>query len=1246
MNANLAGLLPLLRNNKEFQRVCAELEAVASKTSVATTQVQATSTMTMSGIPAAARPYFLATLQSCSGRPLLVVTARPAQARLLAEQVAVYSEQPDLVLHWRTPDTLPYERIAQDPTIISERLETLAALQRLQPGQDNHLLIIASAKGLMQPTLSKADFQQAMFSLQRGQQLDLNRTLAQLVRLGYNAESAVEEAGQFSRRGGIIDLWPMSDALPVRIELFGTDIDSLRTFDPVTQRSLQQVEQITIVPPVEVPLWRSSEALGRLEQADISSLRQEVQEEWQRLLNRIENGETFEGIEQFIPYYTDTQALCSLVDHLPSMAAIILDGDNQISFAVEELSAAAEKLREQFETQGEVPPALLRPYLTWQELSQSLHRYPCMLMERINEEDDRIKDGSTPVTPPVNVSTNMFDLSDIFASSSEYVNNIGKLLQDVETFLDQKQRLIIVSQQAERLREQFEDHDLFPIMRKEGQQNLLAAQPSPGSFNLVTGALGAGWRAPELGVVLVTDREIFGWQQQGVWQAQRSTKREVGPARTQQQRDAFLRDLKPGDYVVHIEHGIARFEGLVKIKPDPSYDENGRIVEAPEREYLYLKYAEADRLYVPIDQVDRVLPYTAPGQVTPTLHKLGSVEWTRTKRKVRSAIEDIAKELIELYSARQLKAGHAFASDNIWQREMEEAFPYNETPDQLRAIFDVKGDMERPRPMDRLICGDVGYGKTEVALRAAFKAVMDGKQVAMLAPTTILVQQHWQTFTQRLKAFPAVIETLSRFRTKREQTDVLERLVAGKVDILIGTHRLLQKDVLFKDLGLLVIDEEQRFGVKHKERLKQMKQEVDVLTLSATPIPRTLHMSLVGVRDMSIIETPPAERLPVKTYVTAYSEQLVREVILRELERGGQVFFVHNRVQSIAQVAGQLKLLVPEARVLVGHGQMEEGELEKVMTAFTHHEADVLVCTTIIESGLDIPNANTLIIDNAIMYGLAQLYQLRGRVGRSNNRAYAYFLYKPGSTMTEDAQKRLDTMLETQELGAGFKIAMKDLEIRGAGNLLGAEQSGQIAAVGFELYVRLLEEAVEQQRGAEERPLEAQVEAPTVNLALPLSAFLPEDYIEDQAIRLDMYRKLAAPMQTAAHVREIVRELEDRFGALPDPVRNLMYLLDIKVLAIRAGIESIVEQSGEIFLRWPAPSVETEMRRKSGPKHVEPPTRPKATGRANVDVRRLMQVFGEALRITPNQMRLNTTTLPKNASWQDKLKQLLEELVM
>lgn len=1219
-NPNLPGLLPVLSEREEFKVICERLEEAARSRRKGTR-------LNLAGLSMAVRPYFLAALQACVGRPILVLTARPVQARDMAQQAEIYSSHPNLVVSWPTPDTLPYERLAQNPAIISGRLETLAALRDLNPEQSARLLIVASAKGLMQPTLSKTDFRQATLVVRRGQQLELNNLLGQLVRLGYSPESLVEQPGQFSRRGGILDIYPLTAALPVRLELFGDEIDSIRQFDPATQRSRDKIEEVTLTPPVEVPLWRSAEAYQRLLQVDTRDLRQEVREEWERLLLQVENGEQFEGIEQFLPYYTGGEELCSLLDHLPPETVVVLDGPAQITFAVEELTAQAEELRANFERDGETPPGLLRPYLNWLELDKRLQNYPRLLLNRTDEAEDRI--GQDQALPARDLTGgDVLDLG-LFQSAGEYAGQMPRFLAEVQNMLTAGSRVVVVSQQAERLREQLEDREIFPVLRKDASGSKLPTAPNPGTLYLLHGALGGGWRANPLNLIVLTDREIFGWSKQ-----QQRVEKTEGIRRSTQQRDAFLRDLKPGDYVVHIEHGIARYEGLIRLTGE---GQNGEQIQ---REYLFLKYAEADKLYVPIEQVDRVLPYTAPGNATPSLHKLGSGDWTRTKRKVRSAVEDISKDLLGLYAQRAAKVGHQYPADNSWQREMEEAFPYNETADQMRAIVDVKQDMESPRPMDRLICGDVGYGKTEVALRAAFKAVTDGKQVAMLVPTTILAAQHYQTFTQRLSAFPTMIEQLSRFRNKKEQEEIVKKLTKGQVDIIIGTHRILQKDIAFKDLGLLIIDEEQRFGVKHKERIKQLKQNVDVLTLSATPIPRTLYMSLTGVRDISVIETPPAERLPVKTYVTAYNEALVREVILRELDRGGQVFFVHNRVQSIAEIAHRLKELVPQARVVVGHGQMDEGELEKVMLAFTHHEADVLVCTTIIESGLDIPNANTLIIDNAVMYGLAQLYQLRGRVGRGANRAYAYFLYKPGTTMTEEAQKRLDTMLDTQELGAGFKIAMKDLEIRGAGNLLGAEQSGHIASVGFELYMRLLEEATEQLKGDEERPLEALVEAPTVNLSLPVAAYLPEDYIADPAIRLDMYRKLAAPLKSATQVRDLVREMEDRFGALPEAARNLIYLLEVKVLAIRAGVESIIEQEGEIYLRWPAPTLETEMRRKAGSK--QPPERKRSTGRANVDPRRLLKEFGEALRITPNQMRLNIRLLKDK--WPTRLKSLLDEL--
>jgi transcription-repair coupling factor (superfamily II helicase) len=619
-------------------------------------------------------------------------------------------------------------------------------------------------------------------------------------------------------------------------------------------------------------------------------------------------------------------------------------------------------------------------------------------------------------------------------------------------------------------------------------------------------------------------------------------------------RDLFP-ELAIGDYAVHTDYGIARFAGITKMG-----------IDEVEREYLVLEYAAGDKLYVPSEQADRISRYIGSGEEPPSLSRLGTQEWARVRQRVKESTRDMAQDLLTLYATREVVPGFAFFSDTPWQEELEASFPYPETPDQLEAVQQIKEDMEKPKPMDRLVCGDVGYGKTEVALRAAFKAVMNGKQVAVLVPTTVLAQQHLTTFAQRLSAFPVKVEMLSRFRSGKEQQAILEGLANKTIDICIGTHRLLQKDVTFKDLGLVIIDEEQRFGVAHKERLKQMRKEVDVLTLSATPIPRTLHMSLVGVRDVSTMETPPEERLPIKTFVSGYDESLIREAIIREMERNGQVFFVHNRVQSIPWAAHQLGGLAPEARIAVAHGQMPEEELERVMFDFTQGKVDVLVCTTIIESGLDIPNVNTLIVNEADKLGLTQLYQLRGRVGRGSNRAYAYFLFSKGKQLTSTAKKRLQTIFEATELGAGFHIAMRDLEIRGAGNLLGPEQSGHIAAVGFEFYCQLLGEAVEElkEKIKGERRIPP-VEMPTIDLPLP--AYIPEEYVWDLRTRLTLYRRLAK-VRAPEEVKQLAEEFEDRFGELPPAVKNLLYMLNIKVLATKAGIQSISREDRQVVIRF------------------------------------------------------------------------------
>jgi transcription-repair coupling factor (superfamily II helicase) len=731
-----------------------------------------------------------------------------------------------------------------------------------------------------------------------------------------------------------------------------------------------------------------------------------------------------------------------------------------------------------------------------------------------------------------------------------YGGQLRRLIDDWLESVERGERIVAVTRQASRIGELWRgEHQPVQTVTE------LAAPPADASLTLVQGTLDEGWvlrdARGEPALQLLTDAEVFGW----------SKPRPRRPRRKTAPPEVFFSDLSPGDYVVHVDFGIGRFRGLIKA-----------TIDQAEREYLRVDYAGNDSVYVPVHQADRLSRYVGASDRPPLLHQLGTASWERVKERAKEAATDVAKDLLMLYSAREVVEGYAFSPDTEWQSELEASFPYVETDDQLQAVQEVKEDMEKPRPMDRLICGDVGYGKTEVALRAAFKAVMDGKQVAVLVPTTVLAQQHETTFRRRLAPFPVNVEMLSRFLTDKEQQDVLKRLASGEVDIVIGTHRLLSQDVSFKDLGLLIIDEEQRFGVTHKERLKRLRTEVDVLTMTATPIPRTLYMSLTGARDMSTIDTPPEERLPIKTHVGQYDDTLIRKAILRELDRGGQVFFVHNRVRGIQAIRQHLERLVPEATLAVAHGQMHERDLEQVMVDFSEGHIDVLVCTTIIESGLDIPNTNTIIINRANRFGLAQLYQLRGRVGRGAARAYAYFLYDRNARVTETARQRLQAIMEASELGAGFTIAMRDLEIRGAGEILGTRQSGHMAAVGFDLYCRLLAQSVRELKGESPRELTADVRAylmpleEGVQITLPLDASLPADYILDDSLRLRLYRRLAG-LSTVDEIDEARAELEDRFGPLPPQADNLMYQLRLKALALNAGVEAIVAEDRHIAIQ-------------------------------------------------------------------------------
>src|SRR5579875_983618 len=1110
----LQGLLTLLAQRPEFRRLLEQLR-------------KAEGLPALTGITEAARPYLIAALATGIRQPMLVVTTDETQANLMVEELKNYVPNPNDIYYLPDRDALPYERLISDHLTTQQRMQALIVLAR----QERNVIVVASARTLTQPVIPPQELAATLYELKPGQEVDLTLMLEHLYNLGYEPVAEVEEPGQFSHRGGIIDLFPPTQLRPVRLEFFGDEIESLRTFDQETQRSLNPIASVVIGPAREALPVRGPQAAQELAELDSKILHRDAEERWKRDLEELRQRHSFDDIAFYLPYLHER---ASALDYLPRTGLLILDNPDIIQHRIVELDEQAEEMKERLERDRENPAHLRAAHINWNQLEPQLHqrrqlRFADILSAAEGTYDAHLSQGSEHLVPT-------------FSSANSYGGRLRAFVLDVRKALDNRERVVIVTSQARRMAEVLADEAILrdnTIHVSPGTN--INTLPEQGTVTLMQGQLAEGWQSRGLGLYVYTDTEIFGWSRKRA--AQR--RRPVTPA-------SFLSGVNPGDYVVHQEHGVGRFEGLVRLN-----------MTGVEREYLLIQYAGTDKLYIPTDQLDRVTRYIGMGEAVPALSKLGTTEWTRAKSKVKESVQDIARELLRLYSIREAAPGHAFPPDSEqpWLQELEDAFAYEETPDQARAIEEVKADMERPRPMDRLVCGDVGYGKTEVALRAAFKAVLDQRQVAVLVPTTVLALQHYNTFKERLKAYPVRVELLSRFRSEKEQKQVLEDMAMGKVDIVIGTHRLLQKDVVFLNLGLLVIDEEQRFGVVHKERLKQLRSEIDVLTMTATPIPRTLHMSLVNLRDMSVIETPPQERLPIRTTIREYDESLIREAILREIDRGGQVFFVHNRVQGIQVVAQKLQKLVPEARIAVGHGQMAEDQLERVMMDFSSGEYDVLLSTTIIENGLDIPNANTIIVNNAAHFGLAQLYQLRGRVGRGTNQAYAYFLYNKDAKLTPVQEKRLRAIFEATELGAGFRIAMKDLEIRGAGNLLGAEQSGFMNSVGFDLYCRLLAEAVQEIQGK-------QVEAPTTastSVDLPLDAYLPDEYIGDRTLKVNFYQRLAN-LTRIEQVEAMEAELSDRFGPPPPPVKNLLAMIRLKVEAASLGFEGIALKDNEFVL--------------------------------------------------------------------------------
>ena len=1040
-------------------------------------------------LPASARAPVAASFVSELSAPMLIVAPRFDRVLTLAQELPYWSPQSEIAI-LPEPDPLFYEKLPWGKQTRLQRADILAQLAG-ETISDNSI-ILASVRAIMAVTLSPEQMRASTRELKTGQTLEIQELLEFLHGIGYDPASIVSERGQYSRRGGILDLWSNSQNTPTRIELFGDEIDSMREFNPSTQRSSRKIRRLQLTPAREgLPIFID----------DVLDQGSDLYEHYLPRINPDSHG---------------------FLDYLPRGAIVLLDGLGAVESVAHELEAQALELFESPQNEDKDAP---RPYLTIEELRESL--------DRLAPIDLGLT--TTGETPPVITVGPRF----------------GGQIKPLMTHLLQRRIAheisIVVSRQANRLVDLWNEQNGAQIVSETVPEELV-----PGEIIFMLGALAEGWTlrpSGETRINLLTDAEIFGWSRP---KPRRRTRRSI-PA-----PESAYADLKQGDHVVHVDYGLGKFDGLVS-----------RTLDDLEREYLLLAYADGDQLYVPIHQADRITRYLGVDGDTPRLSRLGSQSWGRNRAEAKRAVEEIAKDLLELYARRVTVVGHAFAGDTPWQQELEASFPYVETQDQIHALEAVKGDMERSRPMDRLICGDVGYGKTEVALRAAFKAVMDGKQVGILVPTTVLAQQHFRTFSRRLGAFPVEVEMLSRFRSRSETTAILKKMKEGQVDIVIGTHRLLQKDVEFDNLGLLIIDEEQRFGVTHKEFLKALRTEVDVLTLTATPIPRTLYLALTGVRDISNIDTAPEDRLPVITHTGAYDPVLIRKAVLRELDRGGQIFFVHNRVQTIGSIKARLQKLIPEAKVEVAHGQMPEGELSSIMSKFTDGEVDVLLSTSIIESGLDIPNANTLIVDRADRFGLAQLYQLRGRVGRGALRAYAYFFHH--SRGTPEALQRLEIISENSQLGAGYSIALRDLEMRGAGDLLGRRQHGHIAAVGFHLYTQLLGEAVRQLRDQAETVDVPEIAAGAlplqVSIELPLSGALTTEYVPDRSLRLQLYRRMAG-LRTLQEVDLMRSELSDRFGEPPPEVDNLLYQLRVKVLAAEAGITSISSEGGQILIQF------------------------------------------------------------------------------
>jgi transcription-repair coupling factor (superfamily II helicase) len=1099
-------VLPFVRD------LFADAEYLPEFARVASHIKEGTGRIGVSGLNPAAKALIIVLLQRFAQRPLILVAQDNKAAEEFVPVLRAFCEllgapDPSSVIALPASDVLPFQNLSPHPEIQEERA---VALWKISTGAASIIVTpIAAAALRLRSAGYYADLARIV---KRGEAFDHETLLAHLNTVGYSPTDVVEMPGEYALRGGILDVYSPEADRPVRVEFFGDEVESIRKFDPATQRSSDTVDEAVLLPLTETPV--TSELLAaihsRLSGKRISGAGEIVEQ-----AVRSSGVTTFPGWE---PYAAVAGSSHSLFDLVPN-AILMIDEPSALHSGFEHVWTRIEAAHESSGVGALVEARDL--YFSPEEWWEKIETIP-------GADVEHLAITKTDEVPALSFHSQ---------PAQRFHGSIPAMLEEVKKQISEGRRVLIAvpnTGEVERLADILSEYGVsFRLGSRTRGGESYADETAYFAGEILTATLVKayvpdGFVLPEANLAVFGARDLFDESESVV----------TRPQKQRSKVSAFLsdfRDLQVGDYVVHVEHGIGQYQGLKEINQG---DGNA--------EFMLLEYADGARLYVPLTRLDLIQKYRSSEGAKPALNHLGTAAWGKTKARVRKAMKDMTDELLKLYAQRKTAQGHAFPPSNEWMREFEDAFEYNETDDQNYAIADVKRDMESLQPMDRLLCGDVGYGKTEIAMRAAFKAVSDNKQVAVLAPTTVLAFQHYETFKQRFAAFPVSIEMISRFRTARQQKEILQKVETGKVDILIGTHRLLSKDIKFPDLGLLIVDEEQRFGVRHKERLKQMRKEVDVLTMSATPIPRTLHMSLVGLRDMSVIETPPKDRIAIQTVVANWDEKLIQSAIEQELDRGGQVYFVHNRVDTIWEMAAKLQEFVPRARVVVGHGQMSEGELEKVMLKFMHHEADILVATTIIENGLDIPLCNTILINRAERLGLSELYQLRGRVGRSNRRAYAYLLIPAEIELTPIARRRLAALKEFSDLGAGFKIAALDLELRGAGNLLGGEQSGHIEAIGFELYTQMLDRAVREMKG------EAAADEPGTQINLGMNIRIPAEYIAEENQRLRMYKRIAA-VETESQLNDVAAELQDRYGEPPPAVRNLLDYASLKLLAIDVG---------------------------------------------------------------------------------------------